>query len=412
MQHQPYSLVNTRAYDHCPECHQQAQNLQSCLHLLSMYISHYCANFCMHASTPGLGTVACICKGSYSSCCWRRYEDDSEDLEWDEVFNQAPMTDKTDVRGDWSTDALALLDGLAASPAKHRYASRKHARAATPKQSVGDTSQHHSQSSQAGPSIAFGISHESRSPQQHSNMSGASLSPGQAGGRGHQPPSQSKNGNMEMGQKVDNLHASGTADSPPFRSGQWQGAPAGPSMQQSGDDAWEGTGVAPQASPNKRRRTQEDGTAFGQVPSRKQHRDAPVARFTQVSQALQQQPAALHHSYCQCTSVAECCNILHTVLSQVPLHDSCQATTPQPELTICGKQCLLLLLLNSCCCDSRRHVLLLQVLQPGPGVGTSGQIAKVRLENFMCHGNLEIAFTYAWHAALVHSLQLICHCLM
>lgn len=36
----------------------------------------------------------------------------------------------------------------------------------------------------------------------------------------------------------------------------------------------------------------------------------------------------------------------------------------------------------------------LQVLQPAPGVGTSGQIKKIRLENFMCHDNLLIEFTY------------------
>jgi hypothetical protein len=36
----------------------------------------------------------------------------------------------------------------------------------------------------------------------------------------------------------------------------------------------------------------------------------------------------------------------------------------------------------------------LQVVQPAPGVGTSGQIKKIRLENFMCHDNLLIEFTY------------------
>lgn len=212
------------------------------------------------------------------------------------------MTDKTDVRGNWSTDALALLDKLAASPAKHRSASKKRARAAASKQSVGDTSQHHSQSSQAGPSTAFGVSHESRSPQQHSNMSQASLSPGQAGGHGHQPPSRSENGNLEMEEEVDDLHARGTADSLPSGSGQWQGAPAGPSMQDSGDDAWEGTTDAPQVLPSKRRRTQDDGAAFGPAPSRKQHRNAPVARYTEVSQAFWQQPAAVQSSCCHCTA--------------------------------------------------------------------------------------------------------------
>ena len=195
------------------------------------------------------------------------------------------MTDKTDVQGNWSTDALAFLHKLAASPVKHRSASKKRAHAATFQQSVSDTSQHHSQSSQAGPSTAFGVSHESRSPQQHSNMSQASLSPNQAGGHGHQPPSQSENGNLEKGEELDTLHTDESADSLPFDSGQWQGAPAGPSMQDSGDDAWEGTADAPQVSPNKRRRSQDDGSALGRAPGRKQHRDAPVARFTEVGQA-------------------------------------------------------------------------------------------------------------------------------
>ena len=34
------------------------------------------------------------------------------------------------------------------------------------------------------------------------------------------------------------------------------------------------------------------------------------------------------------------------------------------------------------------------MVQPAPGVGTSGQIKKIRLENFMCHDNLLIEFTY------------------
>ena len=253
--------------------------------LLPAYMATWCLEWLLVYMT-GLTGAGRVVTSNYSSCCWHRYEDDSEDLEWDEIFNQTPMTDKTDVQGNWSTDASALLDKLAASPVKHRSASKKRARATTSKQSVGDTSQHHSQSSQAGPSAAFGVSHESRSPQQHSNMSRASLSPGQAGGHGHQPPSQSENGNLEMGEEVDNLHANESADSLPFGSGQWQGAPAGPSMQDSGDDAWEGAADAPQVSPNKRRRTQDDGSGLGRAPSRKQYRDPPVARFTEVSQAL------------------------------------------------------------------------------------------------------------------------------
>ena len=252
--------------------------------LLSAYMAIRCLRWLL-AFVTGLSGAGRVVTSSYSSCCWYRYEDDSEDLEWDEVFNQTPMTDKTDVQGNWSTDALAFLHKLAASPVKHRSASKKRAHAATFQQSVSDTSQHHSQSSQAGPSTAFGVSHESRSPQQHSNMSQASLSPNQAGGHGHQPPSQSENGNLEKGEELDTLHTDESADSLPFDSGQWQGAPAGPSMQDSGDDAWEGTADAPQVSPNKRRRSQDDGSALGRAPGRKQHRDAPVARFTEVGQA-------------------------------------------------------------------------------------------------------------------------------
>lgn len=200
------------------------------------------------------------------------------------------MIDKTDVKGNWSPDALALLDRLAVSPAKHRSASKKRAHEATSNQSTGNTSQHHSQSSQAGQSSAVGTGHESHSPQQHSNMSQASLSPGQAGGHGQQPQTQSDNGRIEMDAEVDPIQARQTADSQPFRSGQWQGAPAGPSMQDSVTDAWEGTADAPPVSPNKRRRTQDDGPVFGQAPSRKQHREAPVARYTEVGPTLCRQP--------------------------------------------------------------------------------------------------------------------------
>ena len=194
------------------------------------------------------------------------------------------MTDKTVVKGKWSTEALALLDMLAFDPTKPRFASKK--RAATSRQSVGDSSQHHSQSSQAGQSTAFGTSHESHTPKQHSNMSQASLSPGQNDGHGHQLHSQSQNVDTEMGEEVAQLHARETADSLPFVAGQWQGAPAGPSTQEDGDNAWEGTDNASQVPPNKRRRTQEGGTAFGGAPSRKQQREMPVARFQPVSQAL------------------------------------------------------------------------------------------------------------------------------
>ena len=57
----------------------------------------------------------------------------------------------------------------------------------------------------------------------------------------------------------------------------------------------------------------------------------------------------------------------------------------------------------------------LQVVEPGPSIGTSGQIAKVRLENFMCHDNLEVTFTYVVPNKLVlqrhYMLQLASHLL-
>lgn len=50
-----------------------------------------------------------------------------------------------------------------------------------------------------------------------------------------------------------------------------------------------------------------------------------------------------------------------------------------------------------CCWETASGVklLLLQLVQPSPGVGTSGQIARIKLENFMCHDHLEMDFTYA-----------------
>ena len=38
---------------------------------------------------------------------------------------------------------------------------------------------------------------------------------------------------------------------------------------------------------------------------------------------------------------------------------------------------------------------------PGPGEGTSGQIARIRLENFMCHYHLIMDFKYAAKCYLV-----------
>jgi len=38
-----------------------------------------------------------------------RYVDDEEDLEWDQVFNGAEMDEKTDIIGEWNSEALAFL---------------------------------------------------------------------------------------------------------------------------------------------------------------------------------------------------------------------------------------------------------------------------------------------------------------
>lgn len=92
----------------------------------------------------------------------------------------------------------------------------------------------------------------------------------------------------------------------------------------------------------------------------------------------------------------------------MPLHDRRQDLLPAPCIAQLGNKPVIVLLLNTCCKGLRGcGLLLLQVLQPGPGVGTSGQVAKVRLENFMCHDNLEINFTYALQAVVVHSTQAV-----
>lgn len=191
------------------------------------------------------------------------------------------MDDKTDVQGDWSTEALALLQSLAVDPSKAR-AAKGNKRRATSRQPVSGTSPHHSQNSQAGQSPALGMSRASGSMQEHSNMSQASLSPGQPENNRHQPHSQSENTGTEMVEAL--MHARTTADPLTFGAGQWQGCPAGPSMEDPADNAWEAPDDSPPVPPNKRRRTQEDNkTAFARALSQRQQREAPVARFTQVS---------------------------------------------------------------------------------------------------------------------------------
>lgn len=215
------------------------------------------------------------------------------------------MDDKTDVQGEWSTEAIALLDSLAVDPSKAR-AAKSNKRRATSRQPVSETSPHHSQNSQAGQSAALGMPWASGSSQEHSNMSQASLSPGQPDNNRHHPHSQSENGDTEMVEAQ--MLARKTADPLPFGAGQWQGCPAGPSMDDPADNAWEAPDDAPQVPPNKRRRTQEDGpTAFARAFSKKQQREAPVARFTQVSPTPRHWPAAVQSAkpepFVPCTSV-------------------------------------------------------------------------------------------------------------
>ena len=224
-----------------------------------------------------------------SSC---RYEDDEEDLEWDEIFNGQPMADKTHVDGKWSKDALALLNRLAFDPTKHGSASRK--RQSTSQQSVGDTSQHHSQSSQAEPVTTKTTSHESRSPYQSSSMSQATMILSQANGNSSMTHPQSQSHAMDTDEETAELHTNETAGLLPFAAGHWQGSPAGPSAEEEyrvagpsmqgsdGSGAWNGMDDSQQVPPNKRRRIQQNGVAFGRVVNKGHHRDAPVARYNEV----------------------------------------------------------------------------------------------------------------------------------
>lgn len=256
------------------------------------------------------------------------------------MFNHEPMDDKTDVQGEWSTEALALLDRLDST---NDRAANSNKRRATSRQSVGDASQDHSQNSQAGQSTARGTSRKSRSQKQQSSMSQASLSPHQPDDNRHQLHSQSQNGDTEM-----NLMHARETDPLPFGEGHWQGYPAGPSMEGPADNLWEAPDDAPQVPPNKRRRTQENGpTGFARAPSRKQQREAPVARFTQVSPVLWHCPqlCCSRHSlrplffptqlfifFWSCCGVPDC---LHKAcMSWAPLHTACiKAKQQSPACT-------------------------------------------------------------------------------
>ena len=225
--------------------------------------------------------------------CSCRYDDDEEDLEWDEIFNGQPMADKTHVDGKWSKDALALLERLAFDPTKHGSASKNCG--STPRQSVGDTSQHHSQSSQAEPVTTKDTSHESRSPYQSSSMSQATMILPQANGNSSMTHTQSQSHGMDTDDETAQIHKSQNAEPLPFSAGQWPGSPAGPSAEEDygaagpsmqetdGSGAWNGMDDSQQVPPNKRRRTQQGGVTFGRAVSKGHQSDAPVARYNEVS---------------------------------------------------------------------------------------------------------------------------------
>jgi len=94
-----------------------------------------------------------------------RYVDDEEDLEWDQVFNGAEMDEKTDIIGEWNSEALAFLGTLQHNPDLSKSASQMQM------SEVGqsaDPSQHHSQGSHRDAANTHGVSNESHSPPQAS----------------------------------------------------------------------------------------------------------------------------------------------------------------------------------------------------------------------------------------------------
>lgn len=104
-----------------------------------------------------------------------RYESDEEDLEWDQVFNGAPMDDKTEFHGTWGPKAQALLDSLRIKT-HQRSKSVSNMRSSGFGQSAAASSQQHSQASQQDTADAYGISNESHSPPQANGFSPGSQS--------------------------------------------------------------------------------------------------------------------------------------------------------------------------------------------------------------------------------------------
>jgi len=147
-----------------------------------------------------------------------RYVDDEEDLEWDQVFNGAEMDEKTDIIGEWNSEALAFLGTLQHNPDLSKSASQMQM------SEVGqsaDPSQHHSQGSHRDAANTHGVSNESHSPPQANGFSHGSGSQSQA-----------------------------TDSSRKLRLNEFQTGEE--------SDSWEGPGPSQAVPPNKRRRIQSN----------------------------------------------------------------------------------------------------------------------------------------------------------
>jgi hypothetical protein len=147
-----------------------------------------------------------------------RYVDDDEDLEWDQVFNGAEMDEKTDIIGEWNSEALAFLGTLQHNPDLSKSASQMQM------SEVGqsaDPSQHHSQGSHRDAANTHGVSNELHSPPQ-------------ANGFSHGSGSQSQATDSSRKLRLNELQTGEESDS------------------------WEGPGPSQAVPPNKRRRMQSN----------------------------------------------------------------------------------------------------------------------------------------------------------
>ena len=174
-----------------------------------------------------------------------RYVDDEEDLEWDQVFNGAEMHQKTDIKGEWSREALAFLGTLQHNPDLSKSASQMQM------SEVGqsaDPSQHHSQGSHRNAANTHGVSNESHSPLQ-------------ANGFSHGSGSQSQATDSSRKMRLDD-----------FQTGEES-------------DSWEGPSPSQAVPPNKRRRIQSNDGRKDQRTSA----EALQPRFNQARLKLMQE---------------------------------------------------------------------------------------------------------------------------